>query len=103
LPAARAPLALTPASSDWDDAVAGLLGEDVENAQRWVAVEHDDGDTCGPCKAVDGKTYKNRAEAYKDYPDGGGYKDCVGAEYGNPCRGHVEKRGRKGSGEGEGS
>ncbi len=100
--AAAAPAAPAPVvpSALWDDAVAGLLGEDIENAQRWVAVEHDDDNTCGPCKAVNGKTYKNRAEAYKDYPDGGGYKGCVGAEYGNACRGHVEKRGRKGKGEG---
>jgi HK97 family phage portal protein len=96
--AAAAPAA--PVAS-WVDAVAGLLGEDIENAMRWVAVEHDDENTCAPCKAVSGKTYKNRAEAYKDYPDGGGYKGCVGEKYGNACRGHVEKRGRKGEG-GEG-
>ncbi|TGZ14741.1 hypothetical protein DV517_62240 [Streptomyces sp. S816] len=84
--------------SDWQDSVAGLLGGEFEAAQRWVAVEHDDDHTCGPCREVAGKTYKNRADAYADYPDGGGYKDCVGAKYGNPCRGHVEKRGRKGEG-----
>jgi Phage-related protein len=101
IPYVGAPAAPTPPAepvASWEDTVAGLLGEDIEAAQRWVAVEHDDDHTCGPCKAVNGKTYKNRAEAYKDYPDGGGYKDCVGAQYGNPCRGHVEKRGRKGEG-----
>lgn len=94
-PAAPAP---DTSLSDWQDAVARLVGGEVENAQRWVAVEHDDDHTCAPCREVSGKTYKNRAEAYKDYPDGGGYKDCIGAQYGNPCRGHVEKRGRKGEG-----
>ncbi|SFY52054.1 phage portal protein [Streptomyces sp. F-1] len=94
-PAAPAP---DTSLSDWQDSVAGLLGDAFENAQRWVAVEHDDDHTCGPCREVAGKTYRNRAEAYADYPDGGGYKDCVGAQYGNPCRGHVEKRGRKGEG-----
>ena len=96
---AAAPALPSAPAASWDDAVAGLLGEDVENAQRWVAVEHDDEHTCGPCSEVRGKTYKNRAEAYKDYPDGGGYKDCTGAKYGNECRGRVEKRGRKGGGE----
>lgn len=92
-------LTLAPAEASWQDAVSGLVGTEIEAAQRWVAVEHDDDHTCGPCREVAGKTYKNRAEAYADYPDGGGYKDCTGAKYGNPCRGHVEKRGRKGEGE----
>lgn len=100
LPEMRRAAAVAPAPpvARWDEAVAGLLGEDVENAQRWVAVEHDDEHTCGPCSEVRGKTYKNRAEAYEDYPGGGGYKDCTGAKYGNPCRGRVEKRGSKGEG-----
>ncbi|MFK0140710.1 phage portal protein [Streptomyces murinus] len=89
---------VAPVPDDWQDSVAGLLDGGFEAAQRWVAVEHDDDHTCGPCREVAGKTYKNRAEAYADYPDGGGYKDCTGAKYGNPCRGHVEKRGRKGEG-----
>jgi hypothetical protein len=96
--AAAAPALPAAPVASWDDAVAGLLGEDIENAQRWVAVEHDDDHTCGPCSEVNGKTYKNRAEAYKDYPDGGGYVGCIGAKYGNPCRGKVVKRGRKGEG-----
>ncbi|MES9522455.1 phage portal protein [Streptomyces capoamus] len=96
-PAAPAP---DTSLSDWQNSLAGLLGGDIDAAQRWVAVEHDDEHTCGPCREVAGRTYKNRAEAYEDYPDGGGYVGCIGAKYGNECRGHVEKRGRKG-GEGE--
>ncbi|MER7813807.1 phage portal protein [Streptomyces sp. NPDC096153] len=66
--------------------------DDIENAMRWVAVEHDDDDTCEPCRENDGKLYRNRAEAYKDYPGGSGYIHCVGAEHGNECRGKVVKR-----------
>lgn len=61
-------------------------------AKRWVAVEKDDDNSCGPCEGVDGTTYRNRADAYRDYPNGVGYKDCVGAKYGNACRGKVVKR-----------
>ena len=104
-PSAPSSPALEPAAQ-WAELVAGLTGVreplEIEAARRWVAVEHDDDDICEPCKAVNGKTYKNRAEAYKDDPDGGGYTDCVGAKYGNPCRGHVEKRGRKGTNSDEG-
>lgn len=60
--------------------------------RRWEAVEKDDDNSCEPCEAVDGKTYRIRAEAYEDYPGGVGYKDCVGAQYGNACRGKVVKR-----------
>ena len=86
-------------SNAWADLVAGLTGGDVEAAQRWVAVAHDDDNTCQPCRDNDGKTYKNREQAYRDYPDGQGYIHCVGAEHGNPCRCKVVKRGRKGEGE----
>ncbi|MFI2632621.1 phage portal protein [Streptomyces collinus] len=85
-------------SDAWGDTVAGLLGEDIEAAQRWVVVTEDDDDRCGPCAAQDGRTYKNRAQAFKDYPGGSGYVNCVGAEYGNDCRCKVVKRGRKGEG-----
>ncbi|MET8766332.1 phage portal protein [Streptomyces sp. NPDC004658] len=86
---APAPLAPTAA---WDDAVAGLLGTDVEAAMRWeVVTEHDD-NVCGPCAEQDGRLYRNRAQAYKDYPGGSGYIHCVGAEYGNDCRCKVVKR-----------
>lgn len=61
-------------------------------AKRWIAIEEDDDNNCEPCAEVDGKLYRSRAEAYKDYPNGVGYKDCVGAKYGNACRGRVAKR-----------
>ena len=61
-------------------------------AKRWVAVEEHDGNECEPCDAIDGTLYTNRADAYADYPDGVGYKDCVGAQFGNACRGRVQKR-----------
>jgi hypothetical protein len=83
--------------ASWADAVAGLTG-DVENAQRWVVVTEDDDDRCEPCAEQDGRTYRNRAQAYRDYPGGSGYIHCTGAEYGNDCRCRVVKRGRKGEG-----
>jgi HK97 family phage portal protein len=88
-----------PAPVAWSDAVAGLLGEDIENAQRWVVKITDDGDTCHNCREQDGRTYKNRADAYEDYPGGEGYVRCEGVQYGNACRCKVVKRGRKGQSE----
>jgi HK97 family phage portal protein len=76
----------------WSDAVAGLLGEDIEAAMRWEAVAHIDDNTCSECADNDGQTYRNRAAAYKDYPGGRGYVKCIGAEYGNTCRCVVRKR-----------
>lgn len=78
--------------------IIGERGPEIipEMAQRWVVKAHIDDNVCDPCKANDGKTYKNRADAYADYPGGCGFKDCVGAEYGNKCRCKVIKRGRKG-------
>nr|WP_246258840.1 phage portal protein [Streptomyces typhae] len=76
----------------WGTAVAGLLGEDVEAAMRYEAVAHIDDNTCGPCADNDGRVYRNRAQAYKDYPGGRGYVKCVGAEHGNECRCVVRKR-----------
>jgi ATP-dependent protease ClpP protease subunit len=61
-------------------------------AKRWVAVEEDDANGCDPCGAVDGKLYRTREDAYRDYPGGVGFKDCIGAQYGNACRGKVVKR-----------
>lgn len=61
-------------------------------AKRWIAVEEDDDNNCEPCSGIDGKLYRSRKEAYADYPGGVGYKDCVGAQYGNACRGRVVKR-----------
>ncbi|MFI2426513.1 phage portal protein [Streptomyces sp. NPDC018955] len=84
--------------ASWDETVAGLLDEDIENAQRWVVKIVDDGDTCHNCREQDGRTYKNRAQAYKDYPGGEGYVRCEGVVYGNDCRCRVVKRGRKGEG-----
>jgi len=93
-PAAAPALPAGPAAS-WEDMVAGLVGEDVEAAQRWVAQCADDGNSCEPCLDNDGQTYRNRAAAYKDYPGGAGYVHCKG---GTNCRCKVVKRGRKGEG-----
>ncbi|MEW2420448.1 phage portal protein [Streptomyces nigra] len=86
--------------ASWRQLVAGLSGgvPEIEAAQRWVAVAQDDDDTCHPCRDNDGQTYKNRAQAYRDYPGGSGYIHCEGAKYGNDCRCRVVKRGRKGEG-----
>jgi HK97 family phage portal protein len=86
-------------SAAWGELVAGLVGEDIENAQRWVAVAEDDDNTCDPCRENNGKTYRNREQAWQDYPGGRGYIHCVGAEHGNDCRCRVVKRGRKGEGQ----
>jgi HK97 family phage portal protein len=72
---------------------------EIEAAQRWVVKITDDGDTCHNCREQDGRTYKNREQAYKDYPEGEGYVRCEGVAYGNACRCRVVKRGRKGEGE----
>ncbi|MFI0236335.1 phage portal protein [Streptomyces sp. NPDC016845] len=77
----------------------GWASDDIEAAQRWVAVCEDDENTCRPCSANNGKTYKNRQQAYEDYPGGEGYVRCEGVQYGNACRCKVVKRGRKGEGE----
>jgi HK97 family phage portal protein len=71
---------------------AGLRA--IEAANRWVAVEDIDDNTCEPCRENDGMLYKNREDAYKDYPDGKHFVNCVGEEFGNHCRGRVEKRGK---------
>ena len=68
-------------------------------AQRWQVKAHLDDNTCDPCRKNHGRTYRNRGDAYKDYPGGRGFKDCVGAKYGNTCRCAVVKRGRKGTNE----
>ncbi|MGW6747634.1 phage portal protein [Streptomyces sp. NPDC055006] len=93
-----APGALAPAASNAWETPAWAEAE-IEAAQRWVAVCKDDGDTCHNCRENNGKTYKNRADAYKDYPGGEGYVRCEGVQYGNACRCKVVKRGRKGEGE----
>ncbi|MFI6530507.1 phage portal protein [Streptomyces uncialis] len=95
LPSEAGTLATQPSNS-W--APPGWAVPEIEAAQRWVVVAQDDDDTCDPCRENDGKTYKNRGDAYKDYPGGSGYVNCVGAKYGNDCRCRVIKRGRKGEG-----
>ncbi|MBD9723454.1 phage portal protein [Streptomyces caniscabiei] len=84
----------------WQALVSGLTGDggdgaEVENAMRWEAVAKIDDNTCGPCADNDGKTYRNRAQAYADYPGGSGYIHCTGAEFGNECRCKVVKRRKK--------
>ena len=82
----------------WRDVLLRRLGHDAVGhvepvaANRWVAKEHIDDNTCQPCIDNDGKLYKNREDAYADYPDGKGFVNCVGAEFGNDCRGRVVKR-----------
>lgn len=75
----------------WRAATAALLAE-PENAMRWVAEAHDDENTCKPCLDNDGHVYRNRAQAYQDYPGGASCVDCIGAKYGNKCRCKVVKR-----------
>lgn len=70
--------------------------DDPTMAQRWQVKAHLDDNTCDPCRNNSRKTYRNRGDAYKDYPDGRGFKDCVGAKYGNKCRCTVVKRTKKG-------
>lgn len=92
---------LTPAAANsWAADLAALTGGSdgggIEAAQRWVAVAEDDDNTCEPCRDNNGRTYKNREQAYRDYPGGSGYVHCEGVQYGNACRCKVVKRGRKG-------
>lgn len=79
---------MQPGTNDDDDD----MSDGPENAMRWEAVEHMDDNTCDECRANDGKLYRNRAEAYADYPGGQGYINCIGHQYGNDCRGRVVKR-----------
>lgn len=64
----------------------------VDMAMRWVVTGHPDANCCDPCEKNIGKTYRNRATAYADYPGGKSYIKCVGEEYGNHCRCRVVKR-----------
>jgi len=61
-------------------------------AMRWQVRGEDDDNACEPCKENHGKLYRNRSDAYADYPGGKGYIKCVGAQYGNQCRCEVVKR-----------
>jgi ATP-dependent protease ClpP protease subunit len=70
----------------------GHVEPDPQAANKWVAKETVDDNTCDPCRSNNGKLYKNRADAYADYPGGTGYINCIGEEHGNSCRGTVVKR-----------
>jgi HK97 family phage portal protein len=96
LPAGSGAPAVQP-SNRWTP--PGWAADEIEAAQRWVVVAEDDDNTCSPCRENNGKTYKNRQQAYEDYPEGEGYVRCEGVQYGNACRCKVVKRGRKGEGE----
>ncbi|MFD3802636.1 phage portal protein [Streptomyces sp. NPDC058619] len=105
----KSPAVAAPAASGEEEAVGSLpLGPelaaflgvpDVQAAQRWVVVASDDDNSCEPCRDNDGRLYKNRAAAYRDYPGGAGYIHCIGAEHGNACRCKVIKRGKASEGE----
>lgn len=98
-PAPGEPVEGEPTDS-WAEMVAGLAGGvDFEAAMRWEVVAKIDENTCGPCADNDGRTYRNRAAAYKDYPGGSGYVKCTGAEFGNECRCKVVKRRKTGDDE----
>ncbi len=95
------PTSVTIEEARRQDVESGFLPEDkysggaIEDARKWEAVEMiDDDHVCDPCRENHGKTYKNRAAAYKDYPGGEGFVDCIGAKFGNKCRGKVVKRGK---------
>jgi hypothetical protein len=69
---------------------------EVEDALRWEVIAKVDDSVCDPCFKNDGHLYRNREDAYRDYPNGTSYVNCVGEEYGNQCRCKVVKRGKKG-------
>jgi HK97 family phage portal protein len=92
------PAVPTEPDASWAQAVARLTGGDVENAQRWEVETAGDDNVCQPCADNADRTYKNRQQAYEDYPGGSGYVHCEGAAHGNECRCRVVKRGRKGEG-----
>lgn len=57
-------------------------------AETYAASEILDSRTCGPCKAIDGRTFATLDDAVAEYPVMG-YRDCTGARYGNACRGFL--------------
>lgn len=57
-------------------------------AETYTASEILDSRTCGPCKAIDGRTFATLGDAMAEYPVMG-YRDCTGARYGNACRGFI--------------
>lgn len=64
----------------------------VEAAMRWKVIGHPDTSCCDPCMKNLGKLYRNRSEAWSDYPNGRSYIKCIGEKYGNHCRCRVIKR-----------
>lgn len=64
----------------------------IEMAMRWKVIGHKDSNCCDPCEKNIGHLYRNRSDAYADYPGGKSYIKCVGEEYGNHCRCRVVKR-----------
>jgi hypothetical protein len=64
----------------------------IDSAMRWVVRGHPDASCCQPCMDNIGKLYRNRRDAYADYPPDLGYVNCVGAQFGNHCRCSVVKR-----------
>jgi HK97 family phage portal protein len=89
-PPAPAPVLLPPDAPE--DPPTVEPGAEVDNAMRWVATGHEDGNACEPCLKNQGKLYRNRSSAYADYPGGKGYIKCIGAQYGNDCRCKVIRR-----------
>lgn len=77
--------------ADDDDAQARAVAR-PQAAMRWEAQAESDQNTCDACSANDGHLYRNREDAYADYPGGGNYVKCIGAKYGNECRCKVVKR-----------
>jgi HK97 family phage portal protein len=72
-------------ADEWDE-----IG--IDAAMRWKVVGHPDKNCCEPCQKNLGRLYRNRTEAYSDYPNGRAYIKCVGEEFGNHCRCRVIKR-----------
>lgn len=74
---------------------SGLTPATVEAAMKFRAEAVLDADTCQPCRDLDGKLYRNLEAARVDFPTGQvGYKNCVGAQYGEQCRcTYVRRRG----------
>lgn len=66
----------------------GAVMEAAPPASSYVASEILDSRTCGPCKAIDGRTFTTLDAAVAEYPVMG-YQDCTGARYGNACRGFI--------------
>lgn len=65
----------------------------IEAAMRWAVETRDDGEQpCEPCRLNADRLYRNREQAYADYPGGKGYRLCVGVQFGNECHCRIVKR-----------